>query len=68
MVIEQNAVYRIGEVAKLLSVSEGTVRNFLRDGLPHRKVRSIIFVRGDELLDFLSAENGKEETPKRLRR
>lgn len=61
MVIEQNAVYRIGEVAKLLSVSEGTVRNFLRDGLPHRKVRSIIFIRGEELLDYMSSEQNSKD-------
>jgi excisionase family DNA binding protein len=61
MVIEQNAVYRIGEVAKLLSVSEGTVRNFIRDGLPHRKVRSIIFIRGEELLDFMSSEQSSKD-------
>jgi predicted transcriptional regulator len=61
MVIEQNAVYRIGEVAKLLSVSEGTVRNFLRDGLPHKKVRSIIFIRGEELLDFMSSEQSSKD-------
>jgi excisionase family DNA binding protein len=61
MVIEQNAVYRIGEVAKLLSVSEGTVRNFLRDGLPHKKVRSIIFIRGEELLDYMSSEQSSKD-------
>ena len=61
MVIEQNAVYRIGEVAKLLSVSEGTVRNFLRDGLPHKKVRSIIFIRGEELLDYMSSEQKSKD-------
>lgn len=61
MVIEQDAVYRIGEVAKLLSVSEGTVRNFLRDGLPHRKVRSIIFIRGEELLDYMSSEQNSKD-------
>lgn len=61
MVIEQNAVYRIGEVAKLLSVSEGTVRNFIRDGLPHRKVRSIIFIRGEELLDYMSSEQSSKD-------
>ncbi len=67
MVIEQNAVYRLGEAAKLLSVSEGTIRNFIRDGLPHRKIRSIIFIRGDELLGFMSADGKKTENPKLLK-
>jgi hypothetical protein len=64
MIIERDAVYRIGDVAELLSVSESTIRNFIRDGLPHRKIRSIIFIKGDELLGFMSADQSKAVNPK----
>lgn len=51
--IKRDYPYRIEEIAKLLSVHKGTVRVWIRDGLPTTDRRRPTLIYGADLIDFL---------------
>jgi Helix-turn-helix domain len=55
--------YTIPEVSELLGVSVGTVRGWVRSGLPAMTAQRPFLILGCELRDFLDARRTKSKAP-----
>lgn len=53
-VIHPFEVFNIKDLAKRLDVSEGTIRNLMADGLKFRKMKSIIYFTGQNVLNYFN--------------
>lgn len=55
--IRKHRSYTIEEAARTLSVSKGSVRRWLKDGLPHLADQRPFLILGDVLIDFLAGRD-----------
>ena len=62
--IEENKVYRKQDLAKALNVSVGTVSNLMKKGLPYKKINSLVFFTGGNVLEYFATATEEEENDK----
>jgi hypothetical protein len=62
--IETNKVYRKKELADALNVSVGTVSNLMKKGLPYKKINSLVFFTGSNVLEYFTTDTEKEVNKK----
>lgn len=55
-IIHPYEVFDIKTLAERLSVSDGTVRNLMKKGLKHKKVKSITVFTGQNILNYFNEE------------
>lgn len=60
--IKKRRSYSIQEAAEVCGVSVGTIRNWVRDGLPALKETRPFLVEGSNLLSFLNGKKAKCRT------
>jgi excisionase family DNA binding protein len=63
--IKRHRTYAVDEAAKVLGVAKGTVRRWLKDGLPAIKERRPTLILGEDLAAYLEAQ-AKPKSPCRL--
>ena len=56
-IIHPYEIFNIKQLAERLNISEGTVRNLMKNGLKYKKMNSIILFTGQNILNYLNEEN-----------
>ncbi len=57
--VKRHRPYRVDEVSRLLSVSKGTVRRWVKTGLPIVGPEKPFLITGDDLIEFLKNRSKK---------
>ena len=56
-VVKTHRSYKVDEAARLLGVSKGTIRRWIKKGLPAMQERKPALIKGAELIDFLKSQS-----------
>lgn len=56
-VVKTHRSYKVDEVARLLGVSKGTIRRWIKNGLSAMQERKPALIKGAELIDFLKSQS-----------
>jgi len=57
--VKRHRSYTVDEISRLFSISKGTARRWLKNGLDHISDRKPILVLGDYLIEFLQNQSRK---------
>jgi len=57
--IEPNKLYSIKELKDFFSVTESTLKRWMREGFPHKALGNNVYTLGASLIEFLRGNDGR---------